>query len=895
MLEARKRACVQPDGAPAFFKGGHSTCTFALPLDAPAALQEAVLDLFIKASLEARAVLNWWSERESSLQKLYPLETDADGNCLLHSLSLALAGVHDRDLTLRTALHSTLQSKHAGHVFRQRWHVVQDERNKKEFEGFEGFVLDDEQWDREWQALVDRAGEAGRSLEDLHVLTLAHILKRPIIVYAPTILESMEGDAVAPVDFGGLYLPVLSEPSGCMRDPLVVAYFNGHFVPLLTTAFPCKGARRARSLLPIVRVGGVRFDVRYHLEQLDGSAEECIHKYLDVTTVQLACGSPCLCVDRHGVHTDDEVQKLAMRLVAEFREGRVSASRSSSHMQSKSSNDLQTSNLAQQPVFNDERIPHLEIIRKNAVDDSAEGWGRVPSGRRDLRKCGEKGTGKTIKSLSSGSGLRMKEEESFLEAVIGVTPEEDGRRSVAAINSLPEQVLQEWARAERLSGARRKKEDAASLRLALQLGREEKDAARWQHEQQDTQREGGQAGRKEHDVIASGVVPRKIDTLVAGKLNGELALDDVQRGVVNLGLKHDVHGYEQHFKPQFPQGQMSHQSMPQNLMCHPHQMQGILHSVQQNQYNVHHHEEPRWKMQEAHDVEQVLRYHNDAKKFGHNQTDHHHHQPPSCQLHQFYASGSDLKTPQQVHQTHQHRDNVPFPPMRPWHVDGSRSPAQGMFCLTWNPSPDEMPWNEMQKVQTLPICSGPHASMYPPAQDQAGANGTDGLGPGGQERENPRDQSHQTVSVVGANPQGGHRERHNGRKRAGQRKMHSFEDGHEQLEQSKATDGASLSEVSYGDGDGGATPLKMQHLDHFAEKTVESNISASTTHNGGSPSVDRVNVNRNRAEGKRSEIRFYRAPGTRARLPEAQKGKAREDRPRQPAVSRAQIRQKDLD
>ena len=953
VLEARKRALVQPDGAPAFFKGGHSTCTFALPLGAPAALQEAVLDLSIKASLEARAVLNWWSERESSLQKLYPLETDADGNCLLHSLSLALAGVHDRDLTLRTALHSTLQSKHAGHVFRQRWHVVQDERNKKELEGFEGFVLDDEQWDREWQALVDRAGEAGRSLEDLHVLTLAHILKRPIIVYAPTILESIEGDAVAPVDFGGLYLPVLSEPSGCMRDPLVVAYFNGHFVPLLTTAFPCKGARRARSLLPIVSAGGARFDVRYHLEQLDGSAEECIRKYLDVTTVQLACGSPCLCVDRHGVNTDDEVQKLAMSLVAEFREGGVSASRSSSPVLSRSSGDLQTSHLAQQPVFNDERIPHLEIIRKNAVDDSAEGWERVPSGRRDLRKCGEKGTRKTIKSLSSGSGLSTKEEEGFLEALIGViTPEEDGKRSVAAINSLPEQELQEWARAERLSGARRrerraddnrervieergekeseearrKQEDAASLRLALQLDREEKDAVRWQRDQQDTQREGGQAGRKgwEHDVIAPGVAPPKVDTLVAGNLNGDFALHDVQRGVVSSGLKHDVHGYGQHFKHQFPQGQMSHQSMPQSSMYHPHQMQGILHSVQQNQYNVHQREGPRWQMQEAHDVEQVLRYHHDAKLFGHNQTDRHHHQPLSCQPHQFYASGSDLQTPHQVHQTHQHRDNVPFPPMRPWHVDGSRSPAQGMFppamsglllndnnvpvppkfpYLTWNPSPDGMPWNEMQKVQTLPNCSGPHASMKPPAQDQAAANGTDGLGPGGQERENPRgqngrhfpDQSGQNVSEVGANPRGGHKERHNGRRRAGQRKMHSFEDGHEQLEQSKATDGASLLEVSYGDGDGGTTPLKMRHLDHLAEKTVESNISAGTTLNGGSPSVERVNVNRNRAEGKRSQMRFYRAPGTRARLPEAKEGQAREDRQRQPAVSRAQIRQKDLD
>ena len=77
----------------------------------------------------------------------------------------------------------------------------------------------------------------------------------------------------------------------------------------------------------------------------------------------------------------------------------------------------------------------------------------------------------------------------------------------------------------------------------------------------------------------------------------------------------------------------------------------------------------------------------------------------------------------------------------------------------------------------------------------------------------------------------------------------------------------------------------MRHLDHLAEKTVESNISAGTTLNGGSPSVERVNVNRNRAEGKRSQMRFYRAPGTRARLPEAKEGQAREDRQRQPAVS----------
>jgi hypothetical protein len=37
---------------------------------------------------------------------------------------------------------------------------------------------------QEWDALVGRAAEHGRSLEDVHVLVLAHVLARPIIVYS---------------------------------------------------------------------------------------------------------------------------------------------------------------------------------------------------------------------------------------------------------------------------------------------------------------------------------------------------------------------------------------------------------------------------------------------------------------------------------------------------------------------------------------------------------------------------------------------------------------------------------------------------------------------------------------------------------------------------------------
>ena len=44
---------------------------------------------------------------------------------------------------------------------------------------------------------------------------------------------------------GGLYLPLEHPASQCIRDPLFVAYWNGHFVPLLTTDHEPHASRRA--------------------------------------------------------------------------------------------------------------------------------------------------------------------------------------------------------------------------------------------------------------------------------------------------------------------------------------------------------------------------------------------------------------------------------------------------------------------------------------------------------------------------------------------------------------------------------------------------------------------------------------------------------------------------
>lgn len=47
-------------------------------------------------------------------------------------------------------------------------------------------------------------------------------------------LKDAEGAALAPIPFGGVYLPLEVPPSHCHRTPLLLAYHSAHFSPLVT-------------------------------------------------------------------------------------------------------------------------------------------------------------------------------------------------------------------------------------------------------------------------------------------------------------------------------------------------------------------------------------------------------------------------------------------------------------------------------------------------------------------------------------------------------------------------------------------------------------------------------------------------------------------------------------
>jgi len=221
-------------------KGGVNICylsdaaTYTLPPeieDLPPGVQDQMyselLDKEAQQELEQELVINWSQEVTGSLNsKLSALWNRSAGDCLLDAALQGSWGVFDRDNTLRRAISDSLVE--AGHVFYPRW---------KEWEQIQALELDftlaESQWSEEWAGLLSLASQPGESLEQLHVFCLAHVLRRPIIVYGVKYVKSWRGENLGLAKFEGVYLPLLWDSSFCYRNPLSLGYTRGHFCALV--------------------------------------------------------------------------------------------------------------------------------------------------------------------------------------------------------------------------------------------------------------------------------------------------------------------------------------------------------------------------------------------------------------------------------------------------------------------------------------------------------------------------------------------------------------------------------------------------------------------------------------------------------------------------------------
>lgn len=254
------------------------------PEDFRSFLHKDLIETTTLVSLEQAGRLNWWADL-GACQRLLPLATTGDGNCLLHAASLGIWGFHDRRLTLRKALCQTLTESSVKDAFQRRWRYHQSQINKQS-----GLIYSEEEWTIEWNSLLklaspqprsngtsesasSRVAEGGglcsanngsgsdlntttdsssssevfyESLEELHVFVLAHVLCRPIIIVADTILKDANGEAMAPISFGGVYVPLERSPAECYRTPLLLTYDAAHFSAIV----PMESCDDKHELLP---------------------------------------------------------------------------------------------------------------------------------------------------------------------------------------------------------------------------------------------------------------------------------------------------------------------------------------------------------------------------------------------------------------------------------------------------------------------------------------------------------------------------------------------------------------------------------------------------------------------------------------------------------------------
>ncbi|CAH1258163.1 ZRANB1 [Branchiostoma lanceolatum] len=266
--------------------------TFALPAeveDLPSAVQkqlyEEILDQDVQKELELESVINWNYEITDRLgSKLHALWNRTAGDCLLDSALQATWGVFDKDATLRRALADSLME--CSTSFYARW---------KEYEAWQAqqlhFTLDESQWQQDWALLLSLASQPGAALEQTHIFTLAHILRRPIIVYGVKFFKSFRGETLGYARFQGVYLPLLWEPSFCWKSPISLGYTRGHFSALVPLEPESDDVGAGANLdtensvqvcfLPLMDAEGKLLPVHFLTAQELGAEERLLKEWMD--------------------------------------------------------------------------------------------------------------------------------------------------------------------------------------------------------------------------------------------------------------------------------------------------------------------------------------------------------------------------------------------------------------------------------------------------------------------------------------------------------------------------------------------------------------------------------------------------------------------------------------
>ncbi|XP_006816095.1 tumor necrosis factor alpha-induced protein 3-like [Saccoglossus kowalevskii] len=255
-------------------------------------LYQDLIDKQMLATLYNAGELNWCS----AVKRVLPLQTTADGNCLLHAVCMAMWGIDDSNLFLRRHLYRGLvETEEFTESMKKRW---ENERKKQDVAiPGGGLRYNSTQWNGEWETMIriaaaDRkpASDGGlpyECLDEFHIFLLSNIIRRPIIVAAEKMWRDLDGHSFQPQNFGGVYLPLCWEPKDCVKTPLLLAYDSMHFTPLVFQDSCNIGELESMTegleyAFPIVKKDQTPLIIHFLLDDEERQAMDLLQNYLSI-------------------------------------------------------------------------------------------------------------------------------------------------------------------------------------------------------------------------------------------------------------------------------------------------------------------------------------------------------------------------------------------------------------------------------------------------------------------------------------------------------------------------------------------------------------------------------------------------------------------------------------
>jgi hypothetical protein len=155
-------------------------------------------------------------------------------------------------------------------------------------------------------------------LRPVHVLAMACVLKRPIVMYSDTVTRDAFNVPIAPVPFFGIYLPFLVAPEECSKQPLVLVFDAAHFMPLVASARADGGTVH----IPLCDKDYKALPLRFRLsddEVAGEKREQLLSSFLNLHTLPKGSHDweeeiPCANLEREG--TNELVAEMLEQFVA---------------------------------------------------------------------------------------------------------------------------------------------------------------------------------------------------------------------------------------------------------------------------------------------------------------------------------------------------------------------------------------------------------------------------------------------------------------------------------------------------------------------------------------------------------------------------------------------------